>query len=320
MWLDVARLLGGGGCLYFGADWLVGGAAGLARAFGVRPVVVGLTAVAFGTSAPELVVSLVAALEGPGTIALANVVGSNIANLGLILGLTALVAPPLVESTLIRREVPVMIAAAASVPLFLWNGTVERGEALILLVGAVVFSWFAVSSATQLPPQSAERKALREEVRDQAAAGSRPKLIALSLLGLSVLVLGGKLFVDGASGLAALLGVSDRVIGLTVVAVGTSLPELAASLVAALKGHSALAVGNVVGSNIYNVLLILGCAAFARPLGGDVHAMFADLAVMFLLTLMGAVFLRGSRNVSRVEGAALLASYVGFLIYLVRTR
>lgn len=313
MLIDLALLLAGGLLLYFGAEWLVSGSAGLARSFGVAPIVVGLTVVAYGTSAPELVVTLLAAAQGRSAIALGNVIGSNIANVGLILGATALLRPPRVDSGLIRREIPVLLVSAALVPLMLWDDVISRAEGALLLAAALSFTVFSVRLSRQVSPESTLGVEAREEVALEASTGSCRKLIALSVLGLAALVGGGKLFVDGASGIALELGMSEQLVGLTIVAVGTSLPELAASVVAAFRGHSELAVGNVVGSNIFNVVLVLGSAALANPVLGSFAATGLDLAVLLGFSGATALVMRGDRVISRLEGAGLVAAYVGFL-------
>src|SRR5688572_6134790 len=284
MWPLFLMLAGGIAGLYFGAELLVKGAAGLARAMGMAPLVVGLTVVAYGTSAPELVVSLVAALENQSAIVLGNVVGSNIANLGLILGITALIAPPPVEASLIRREVPIMIAAAAAIPLLLLDRQVGRIEGGLLVLGALAFTWWTLRAIKRPDSNQELAEEMRDEVARDAGGGSRLKLAGMTIAGLGVLIGGGKLFVDGASALAIQLGMSERLVGLTIVAVGTSLPELAASLVAAMRGHSALAVGNVVGSNIFNVLFILGVTGTIHPVDGDLAVMRVDLIALGAFT------------------------------------
>jgi cation:H+ antiporter len=314
MLLDIGRLLLGGVLLYFGAEWLVKGSAGLARAMGVRPLVVGLTVVAYGTSAPELVVSVLASLDGRGAIALGNVMGSNIANVGLILGVTALILPPRVEPTLIRRELPVLVLSALGVPFFLLDGRISRLEGVLLLVGALGFTLLTLRLAREVrieAPKLGEE--VREEVQEEAAKGSKGSLVGLSVVGLVGLVGGGKLLVDGASALALSFGISERVVGLTIVAVGTSLPELAASVVAALRGHSSIAIGNVIGSNIFNILLILGGAALANPLEGALRDLRLDLGVLMGFTLAAVFLMRGERDVSRLEGGLLVGCYVAFL-------
>jgi len=306
-------MVSGGAFLYFGAEWLVRGASGIALASGVKPLVIGLTVVAFGTSAPELVVTMLAAVEGKSAIALGNVVGSNIANLGLILGVTSLILPPKVDSRLIRREVPVMVATMVLLVLVLLDGLVSRVEGGGLVACAVVFTLWLLKTTSDVPVMASELAARKEEVKAEAGKGSRVKLIALSVVGLALLVGGGKLFVDGASALALSLGMSERVVGLTIVSVGTSLPELATSIVAALRGHSDIAVGNVIGSNIYNVLLILGASAAVNPIEGSLLTMRGDLAALVVMTLLGTLFLRGDRLISRLEATVLLLSYATFI-------
>jgi cation:H+ antiporter len=318
--LDLLRLAGGVALLYFGAEWLVRGAAGLARAFGVRPLVVGLTVVAYGTSAPEFVVSALAALEGKSAIALGNVVGSNIANVGLILGVTALIAPPRVDPALIRREVPVFVASAALIPLALIDGVISRVEGSLLVLGAAAFTWIMVSTAKAVNPSAEFAQQVKAEVADEVATEKelgKLALAGLAAVGLLVLVGGGKVFVDGAVGLALAVGMSERLVGLTIVAVGTSLPELAASVVAARRGHSAIAIGNVIGSNIFNVLLILGGASAVSPISGQLSAMTIDLVGLGVLTVAGAFFMAGDRVIARREGALLVGLYGGFLAALV---
>ncbi len=295
--------------LYFGAEWLVRGGAGLARAFGVSPLVVGLTVISYGTSAPELAVSMLSGLEGKPQIALGNVIGSNIANIGLILGITALIAPPKVDGSLARRELPVLVVASAALPLILLHGLAGHLVALGFVAGAVGFTYATLRWA---------RPSEGEEPGDAPPEKQRRlELGGLAALGLAVLLVGGKVFVNGAVGLAHHFGMSERVIGLTVVAIGTSLPELAASLVAALRGHSELAIGNVVGSNIFNILLILGATGLVAPLHGNLHEMRLDLAAMLGLTLLCVWSLRRSRRVTRAEGALLTAGYAGFLLALI---
>jgi cation:H+ antiporter len=307
--LSILLLLIGGVCLYYGAEWLVRGSAGLALAFGVSSVVVGLTVVSFGTSAPELVVSTLAAIGDKPAIALGNVVGSNIANIGLILGLTALIAPPIAEGSLRTRELPILLIATGAVPLVLIDGAIGRLDATIFLLGAIAFTYATLRWTEREPKSLAEpdSQATKPETLGKWALGG------LVVVGLVVLFVGGKAFVEGAVGVATWVGVSDRVVGLTVVALGTSLPELAASLVAAVRGHSELAVGNVVGSNILNILLIFGVAGLVRPIPGTLSESALDMALMGLLTVGCAVAIRRERRVTRLEGAVLLAGYFAFI-------
>ncbi len=309
MTTDLIFLALGSVGLYFGAEWLVRGASGLARAMGVSRLAVGLTVVAYGTSMPELVVSLVSAVDGKSALALGNVMGSNIANLGVILGLTAIISPPNVQAGLMRRELPTVLLTVGVLPLVLWNGVIGRVEGAALLLGAIAFTRVTLKAVT---PSGAPKHTDTEP----PPRHSRPALAAFVVLGLALLLGGGKLFVDGAVGLALRFGMSERLVGLTVVAVGTSLPELAASLVAALRGESEIAVGNVLGSNIFNVLLILGVTALAHPIEGSLAAVRFDLVAMAALTGVAVVSMRTARRIQRVEGAVLVAGYAAFLIAL----
>ena len=309
--LPIGLLILGGAMLYFGAEWLVKGAAGLATALGVSSLVVGLTVVSYGTSAPELAVSVLASLEGSSDIALGNVIGSNIANIGLILGVTALISPPLADASLVRRELPVMLLATLALPVVLWDGVLGRIEATVFVLGSVVFTYGAFKWSKHQQPSNSE------VVADQdTPAGSSWVLVGLVVLGLGMLFSGGKVFVSGAVRLALQVGMSERTVGLTVVAIGTSLPELAASLVAALRGHSAIAIGNVVGSNIFNLLLVLGAAGLVLPIQASLGVIWLDFAFVAALSLACAFSLRRARTVGRPEGALYLLAYVGFLAVL----
>jgi cation:H+ antiporter len=300
----------GGALLYFGAEWLVRGSAGLARAFGVKPLVVGLTLVAYGTSAPELAVSLAAIVDEGDAIVLGNVIGSCIANLGLILGLTALIKPPEVDGRIIRREVPILLVSVGAVFVVLANGVIGRIDALFLVAAAAAFTIYTLSASSKEVLPTAE--AILAEA-PETHADSRAKLAALTVLGLGLLLAGGYVFVEGSRDLALWLGISERVVGLTVVALGTSVPELAASLVAAVRGHAALAIGNVVGSNIFNIFLVLGGVGLAAPIHGSLGTLRLDLIFLVAITLFGALAMRGSRRISRVEGALFVAAYVTFI-------
>lgn len=317
--LDVVWLAIGLIFLYFGAEWLVAGAAGLARSIGVSALVVGLTVVAYGTSAPEVVVGIQAAIANHPGIALGNVIGSNIANLGLILGMTALVSPPQVHGALPRREVPMLLASTIALPLLLIDGHIARWEAGILLVLSVAYTVWMVRSSRRDIAEAREAAEATEEAADEAGAPherGRLKLGLLALTGLGTLVLGGKLFVDGASGIARALGMSETLVGLTIVAVGTSLPELATSLIAAFRGHADIAVGNVIGSNIFNVLLCLGAAALLGTVGAPLSSLAKDLVVLAAVTLLAAAMMRTARRITRLEGAVLLGGYLAYLTAL----
>lgn len=309
-----ATLLAGLLLVYFGAEWLIKGAAGLGHRFGIRPLVIGLTVVAYGTSMPELVVSAVAALQGRGAIAVANVIGSNIANLGLILGTTALIAPIAVAGTLIRREIPVLVAVTAALPLVLYDGRVTRPDAALLLGGALLFTILTLRSGLDHEPEqvAAVMEADAEAIGAPRAAG-KLLLALIAAAGLVLLLIGGRLFVDGAADLAVLLGMSERVVGLTIVAAGTSMPELAASIVAALRSHASIALGNIIGSNIFNVLFVLGGAGAVRPLEHPLAGVQVELLLLFAFTAYAVILVRRARTINRFEGGIMLLAYAAFL-------
>jgi cation:H+ antiporter len=318
---DIAWVVLGALVLYLGAEWLVKGSSGLALATGLRPLVVGLTVVAYGTSAPELAVGVAAALKRSGDLALGNSIGSNVANLGLILGMTALISPPRIDAGLLRIEIPALVMTAALVPLVLLDGVISRLEGGLMTVASIAFTLFMIRRA---PPADATEGARSMERAAEAvgapAGGGKARLAAITVVGLALLVGGGKLLVDGAVGLARSAGMSERLVGLTVVAIGTSLPELAASLVAAGRGQPSIAVGNVVGSNVFNVLAILGVAALVRPLEVQLGSLAVDLGWLAGLTLAASLFLRTARVLRRSEGVVLILAYVGFLVTLVLRR
>jgi cation:H+ antiporter len=315
-------LLSGGVLLYFGSSWFVGGASALAASLRIPEIVVGLTVVAYGTSAPEMIVGIQAALSNHGDIALGNVLGSNIANIGLILGTAALVCPARVDGSLRRREMPVLLGSALLLPLLLLDGRVawwEGGGLLAIAVGYTLgMVWSARTAA--IHRRALEGADVMAAAAD-AAGGPRLKKAALAALaafvGLAVLLAGAHLFVEGAVAVARALGMSDRLVGLTVVAVGTSLPELVTSVVASVRGHADIAVGNVIGSNIFNILLCLGAAALAGPLAADPSAVRADLAALLLMTALAALFIRTARTITRAEGAFLLALYAAYMAWII---
>ena len=319
--LDLIRLIGGLVLLYFGAELLVGGASRLAASFGIRPLIVGLTVVAYGTSAPELVVGIGAAARDQGGIALGNVIGSNIANIGLILAVAALIRPPVIDTSLRRREVPVLLVTTALVPLVLLGGGVQLWKGVVLLLLAAGYTAWMIRGSGGAPDPAGDAEAVARAA-DQAALGAVPargrlRMVGVTLLGLLLLVGGGHLLVDGAVGIARALGMSDRIIGLTIVAVGTSLPELATSVIAAARGHSDIAVGNVVGSNIFNVLLILGASGVVGTIYAPLSAVSLDLSVLAGMTALAAFVIATRARVSRLEATVLLLGYVSFLVALV---
>jgi cation:H+ antiporter len=312
MLADAVSILAGLLALYAGAEGLVRGGSSLALRLGLTPLVVGLTVVAMGTSMPELVVSAGAALAGTGGIAAGNVVGSNIGNIGLILGVAALIHPLAVRAQVIRREVPILLLASAVLGLVLLDDRVGRVEGALLCLGIVAY----VTLSLRLARRETAAEARREFADGvPAVRGSLRRDLLLLGGGLGVLVIGARLLVDGAVNVAETLGMSQAVIGLTVVSIGTSLPELATSAVAAARGEGDLAVGNVMGSNIFNILAILGAASLARPLDPTGIAV-VDLGVMLGFSVALLPIMRSGFRIGRLEGGALILAYVGYLVYL----
>jgi len=310
---DILILIIGGTILYLGAEWFVKGSERLAYALGIKPIVIGLTVVAYGTSAPEAIVTLFSAAQGYPGMALSNIIGSNIANIGLIFGLTALICPFPVEAGLIRREIPIMLMATFAVPLILINGYISRLEGGFLLLGAIGFTYIALKLSSKLSKKTILSKQAEETLQLKKKNIKLTKFVFLIIIGLVFLVVGGKLFVGGASSLASSLGVSDRLIGLTILALGTSLPELATSLVAAIRGYAELAIGNIIGSNILNIFFVLGATALIVPLKESITQNYVSLIVLIGLTITVSFFLRKKRTVTRYEGFILCISYFSFI-------
>jgi cation:H+ antiporter len=297
--------------LYVGAEGLVRGSAALALRFGIPPLIVGLTIVALGTSSPELVVSLQAGLSGRGAIAVGNVVGSNIVNVAVILGLSAVIRATTVHAQLVRFDVPVLVVCSFLLVGLLADGTLSRVEALVLALTLALYVGAAIYLARREPGAEAD-----VDLPELAApTGAIWRDGVLILVGLGVLVVGGRMLVSGAVVIAERLGMSEAMIGLTVVALGTSLPELATSLVAAVRGEGDIAVGNVVGSNLFNILAVLGIAGLVHPIA-QVDIGLVDLAVMTVLAILLLPLMRSGFRLVRWEGAVLLLIYVGYVVYL----
>lgn len=303
--------------LYFGAEWLVRGAARWARARGVSAVAVGLTIVAFGTSAPELVVSTVAAARAQAGVALGNVIGSNILNVGLILGLASVIRPLKVQMRLVAGEVPLLVAVSVVIPLLALDGGFGRVDAALLLGGFAGYLLLVLTLARRAPSfaETAYREFEAAESLEPRAEARRRDLLAIAG-GLVALALGAHAAVTGAVGVAAAFGISELVIGLTVVAIGTSLPELATSVTAAARGEADIAVGNVVGSSLFNLLAVLGAASAVRPLEVPGALLHFEVPVMIGLSLLLWPIAWTGLRVERWEGAVLLAGYLGFQISL----
>lgn len=290
--------------LLTGGELLVRGASGIARGFGISPMVIGLTVVGFGTSSPELLVSLQAALAGQPGLAIGNVIGSNIANILLILAAAALIAPMPITLQHSGRDLVLVMASSATVWLMLWNGVVSRFEGLLLLAGLAVFLVLAFRSG---------------EPRPLAAAMKPPPMgrsVLFTLAGLVLLVLGARFLVDSASEIARGFGISEAVIGLTIVAVGTSLPELATSVIAAFRRHSDIAVGNVLGSNVFNICGILGLTALVTPVPADPRFATIDMPVVMALAIGLTVIAARFGNISRPMAGGMLGLYAVYLLVL----
>ena len=302
-----------------GADWLVDGAVDLAERLGMTPLIIGLTIVAMGTSAPEIATSIAAALKGTGDIAVGNVYGSNIANLALVGGLCAAIRPIGVLPVALRRDIPLMLAAVLLLWPVLADTVISRPHAgLLLIVFAGILSLMIV---TERRRALADRKALSElEERLEKTVGHIPKAVSRSIiligLGLAALAGGAHLTVLSASALGRAMGISDAVIGLTIVAIGTSLPELATCLVASVKGHDDLSVGNLVGSNIFNTLLVPGAAGLIRPFEISSRLAGVDFWLMAGVSIIFAVLAFVQRRISRPAGLLLFIGYGGYLAYL----
>mgnify|MGYP000608827094 CR=1 FL=1 len=299
--------------LFFGGEGLVRGSAALALRLGLTPLVVGLTVVAFGTSAPELVVSVEAALNGHGAIAIGNVIGSNIFNIGLILGLTAILFPLKVQLQILRIDAVIMVGVSLLAAWMLADLRIGRIEGAMLLAGLIAYTTFTVLFAKKVK-SSAEVEAEFAEA-NPAPRGSVWRDLLFIVGGLALLIAGSRFFVEGAVSLARNFGVSEAVIGLTIIAAGTSMPELVTCIVAALKKEPDIALGNIVGSNIFNVLGILGAAALAKPMvGPGIKMLDLYVAVAFALALMPILWSRF--KIERWEGGLLLAGYIGYVAWL----
>ncbi|MBR7138248.1 MAG: calcium/sodium antiporter [Lentisphaeria bacterium] len=305
----------GGVMLYYGAEFLVKGGVSIALKFKVSPLVIGLTLVAFATSAPELAVSIDASLKGHGDVAMGNVVGSNICNIALILGLSALIAPLPINKKLLKLDMPLMMAASLLLALFFWfNNGVNRWQGALLFIGVVTYTVWSVY-ASRKEGVSENDGGDEVEMKEVSVLLS----IGLVIAGLLTLVFGAKFFVGCATFIATRLGVPEAVIALTVVAFGTSLPELATSVVAALKHEQDIAIGNVVGSNIFNILSIMGITPMIKPVTAQ-GITYLDMGLMLGIAALLWIMMIFGKKLNRAEGTLLLVInflYVGFLVYKV---
>lgn len=319
MLIPFLAIVAGLALLVWSADRFVEGAAATARHFGMPALLIGMIIVGFGTSAPEMVVSALAASQGNPGIALGNAYGSNIANIGLILGLTALLCPIAVHSQVVRKEMPVLLALTALAALQLMDGYLSRVDAAVLLGTFFVLFWLSIRGGMNQPEDS-----LGVEVEQELESHPMPLRSALMwlVIGLLLLIASSRVLVWGAVSIAQQLGVSDLIIGLTIVAIGTSLPELASSIVAVRKKEHDIALGNIIGSNVFNTLAVVGIAGSIHPLAVEPAVLTRDLAMVGALTVLLFLFafgFRGPGRVNRLEGGVLLLLYVAYTAYLVRS-
>jgi len=309
--------------LYFGAEWLVKGSSSLARSLGVTPIVIGLTVVAFGTSAPELVVSLISSIKGKSMIAVGNVVGSNICNIALVLGLAAMFQPITADKSVVKRDIPIMLAISVYLLLLSFNSKLGRIEGATLFTGIILYTFFNYYIAMRESKRASGEATviLAPEVEEIEYVASRSKQIVLIVVGIIGVVGGAQIVVESAVKIMQILGVSEKFIGLTIVAFGTSLPELATSVVAALRKEMDISIGNLVGSNVFNIMSVLGAASLVRPIpipGGFIESgLIIDYFVMMLTSFLPWLMMRRTYTVSRQSGVILLFCYVGYLTYLI---
>ncbi|MCK9455218.1 MAG: calcium/sodium antiporter [Sulfurimonas sp.] len=318
MFIAALSILIGFVLLVWSADKFVDGAAATARHAGMPSLLIGMVIVGFGTSAPEMVVSAMAALDGNPNLALGNAVGSNIVNIGLVLGVTALIAPIMVHSNIIRKEMPILLLITLAFGAILLNNEISYMEAVLLLGGFFALIGWSIFSALKT-----RKDTLKDDIEKelQTDGMTLPKAITWLVVGLLLLILSSRILVWGAVNIATSLGISDLIVGLTIVAIGTSLPELAASVIAAKKGEHDIAIGNVVGSNMFNLLAVVGIAGVITPISNlDPQVLTRDWATMTALTIALFVMAYGfgkKGKVGRAKGIFLLTSYIMYNLYLV---
>lgn len=318
MTLAIAAIILGFIGLIWSADRFVEGAAALAKNLGMTPIMIGLTIVSLGTSAPEIIVSISASLNHSGSLAVGNALGSNLANIGLVLGITALITPIPIASRLLRRELPILIIATLAASYCLFDHTLSASDGIILLLAlALIFTYLVISKSHQ---SDAEQEADIEMIHDMDYG----KAWLLFLLGLVLLIASSQVLVWGAKEIALSMGISELIIGLTVVAVGTSLPELAATAASAIKGHHELAIGNIIGSNLFNLLAVMAIPGLITPIALAPEVFYRDYLSMTAITLLLAAMLyvhhlfwnKARHSIGRFEGSLLLLSYGAYYYFL----
>jgi len=301
---SIALLIIGALLLYLGADWLVKSGANIARKYKVTPFVIGLTVIAFGTSLPEFVISLNAALIGSSTIAIGNIIGSNIANIGLVFGISALIFPIAIHFNVIKRDLLLYLGICAIFILFTLNGRIDRIEGLLLFAGLILYTWVRIKYSD------------KKDGEDFQSTIKIGLTVILLMLGMFALFVGSKMFVSGAVHLSRLLGISEMVIGLTIVAIGTSLPELATSTVAAFKKESAISIGNIIGSNIFNILSVIGIVSIIKPITSPPELLKFEIPVMLAYGLVLIPLGLIKQPVNRINSLLMILGYIIFIFVL----
>ena len=317
MWVNLLLMIVGFAVLIWSADRFLSGAAATATNLGVSNIVIGLTVVSLGTSAPEIVVALIAALEGNAILAIGNAIGSNIANIGLVLGITAIVAPLPFSQNVLRRELPWLLGATVLAIVLIFDRELSLTDGVFLLSSLAYILWQLLRSEQEADPAESDLASELEELPEMKQSSALFWLFA----GLAALLASAQLLVYAATQVALDLGISSMIIGLTIVAIGTSLPELAATVGAAIKGQPDIAIGNIVGSNILNILAVLAVPALISTTGLDFSALWRDSGMMLALTLMLALFAYGMNSravITRFEGLVMLLAWIGYNVLLVQ--
>ena len=317
MWVNLLLMIVGFAVLIWSADRFLSGAAATATNLGVSNIVIGLTVVSLGTSAPEIVVALIAALEGNAILAIGNAIGSNIANIGLVLGITAIVAPLPFSQNVLRRELPWLLGATVLAIILIFDRELSFTDGVFLLAGLAYILWQLLRSEREADPTESALASELEELPEMKQSSALFWLFA----GLAALLASAQLLVYAATQIALDLGISSMIIGLTIVAIGTSLPELAATVGAAMKGQPDIAIGNIVGSNILNILAVLAVPALISTTGLDFSALWRDSGMMLALTLMLALFAYGMNSravITRFEGLVMLLAWIGYNLLLIQ--
>ncbi len=321
MTLSVVLFTAGLIIIYYGAEFLVSGASALARSLGMSPMVIGLTVVAFGTSAPETFVSVVSSLKGKSMLAVGNVIGSNICNIALVLGLSAVFLPIPAQTSVVRRDIPIMLGISLYLLVISYNSVIGRIEGITLIIGIFSYTFLNYYIARRELKKLTGKVSFAKPLTSPKKWGSRLKQIGLVIVGIAGVVAGAELIIDSAVKIMSILGVSEKFIGLTIVAFGTSLPELATSVVAAWKKEMDISLGNLVGSNVFNILSVLGIASLIRPIvipGGFIQSgLIYDYLMMIFISFLPWLMMRTSYKISRFHGLFLLSCYGAYLAWLI---